>query len=424
MLAFAFKTFSVEADLAKGLLLVQPEPHDAGDGEAVQSTSDDAVFDTSARNKVDGDVDDDYGAEKTMSAENMLSISMSGMARPLKSRILQVVASLARRPDDEDVESDDGMDADLEEEGTLVRTRVKHLYEICGLLLFYASIMETGVQKLQTPSDAAVEEIVADEKNPLVECLLEGLGEASVGYEATIRVYSAMLDQLAVMTGDSEATLVHQMLVVLSNVRTSSPGFSTDVTCPADCQRSLSVEWVTETLVEGSLAKCTTLDDASSLKQSLRASKRAGMSVSAAEKLDKEIEEKEAELVDELVHTETVQVLDLCGLGSLAESWKLWKDIRASGQDTAMSAYPGLAAPEVDATMKDFYASLYAPPLPSLESAIRDPVARKLARSKIAERVCATYSELYQSIAAPASGYGDAHFLVHSPEEVGTLFSA
>lgn len=437
MLAFAFRAFSVEADIAKVLLQFHPEQLDDSEDEMMQTTreSSDDMVDRSARDNVD---DNDYGAEKAISSENMLAISMSGLARPLKSRILQVVATLARRPDDE-MESDDGLDNDMEEEGTLVRTRVTHLYEICGLLLFYASTMEKGVQKLKPPSLLESAETAAsaaqgeplvpgeDDKNPLVECLLECLGEASNAYEATIRVYGAMLDQLEVMTGDSEATLVHQLLVLLADVRMGSPGFSGDVECPVDCQRSLSVEWVTETLVEACLTKCATLDDAVSLKQSLTASKRAGMSIAAAEKLDEEIEKKESELIDELVLSETTHVLDLCGLGSLADAWRRWKDdtrAGASGQSIAMASYPGLSATELEVGMKDFYASLYSPPLPSLETTVKDPVARKLARFKIADFVCLTYSELYQSIASNESGYDNTSFLVHKPDEVATLFSA
>lgn len=435
MLAFSFKAFSIEADLAKGLLQFQPA-HQEGEEEG-KDASGETVDPSVSKNDDDDDDDDDiYGTDKAISAEIMLSISMSGLARPLKSRILQVVASLARRPDDE-VESDDGLDDDLEEEGGLVRTHVAHLYEICGLLLFYASTIEKGVQKLKTTqqilqqsnskeTDAEGGQLSAadDDKNPLVECLLECSDEASKAYEATVRVYGAMLDHLAVMTGESEASLVHQILVLLANVRVGSPGFSGDVDCPVNCQRPLSVEWVTENLVEACLTKCSTLDDAFSLKHSLTASKRAGMSIAAAEKLDEVIENKEADLIEQLVVTEATQVLELCGLGGLADAWKRWMDVQAAGQAMNMASFPGLSAEELGGGMKEFYSALYSPPLPSLETTINDPVVRKLARSKIAQRVCMTYTDLYESITADGSGYSDTSILVHKPEEVTTLFSA
>jgi conserved oligomeric Golgi complex subunit 6 len=418
MLAFAFRTFSVEADLAKGLLLFHPDQPEPGEESGA------TLGDASARD--DEGEEDDLGAEKAISAENMLSIGMSGLARPLKSRILQVVSTLSRRPDDEEVDSDDGVDDDLDEQGTAVRTRVTHLYEICGLLLFYISTMEKGVKKIQAASaGVSIESLHTndDDKNPLVECLLECVAEASKGYEATVRVYSAMLDQLSAITGDSEASLVQQMVVLLADVRRSSPGFSSDVECPLDCQRSLSVEWLTETLVETCVDKCTALDDAIALKQALEASKSAGMNVSSAEKLDLAIEQKESILVQEMVQSEVVVVLDVCGLGSLVDAWKRWKSIQTSPQSVSMALYPGLSVSEIESGMRDFFSSLYSPPLPSLEAMIKDPVARRLVRSKIAESVCQEYAGLYQSITASGSGYSNVSFLVHKPDEVATLFS-
>jgi conserved oligomeric Golgi complex subunit 6 len=231
-----------------------------------------------------------------------------------------------------------------------------------------------------------------------------------------------MLDQLSILTGDSEATFVYQMIALLADVRLGSPGFSGDVECPEDCQRSLSMEWLTETLVEGCLAKCNTLDDAIALKQSLAASKKAGMSVASAEKLDREIEQKETALIEKLVQAEAAMVLDVCGLGNLVDAWNRWKN---QNQPPTMASYPGLSPSEVEAGVRDFFASLYSPPLPSLEGTIKDVAARKAVRSKIAETVCTTYAGMYQSMTSSpqVGGYADTGFLIHRPDEVATLFS-
>jgi hypothetical protein len=339
------------------------------------------------------------------------------------------VATLARRPDEADNESDDGMDDVFDEEGITARTRLTHLYEICGLLLFYAAAMDKSVQKLDTTdSDSMGDSDLqtsspAKEKNPLVACLLECLTEATKAYEATIRVYGAMLDQLSASTGNSEASLAHSMVLVIADVRMSSPGFSVDVSCPPDCTAILSIEWATETLVQAALGTCKALDDVVALKQSLAAAKKAGMKILESEKLDEQIDQKEIELIEELVEKETSEVLDLCGLGPLASAWKGWQDVQAEG--TLMSAYPGLSPDDAEVGMKEFYSSLYSPPLPSLEATIKDPVVRKSARSKIAGKVCDTYSELYNSmISTGKGGYDDVSFLGHKPEQVNTLFSA
>lgn len=461
MLAFAFRAFSVEAELARGLLHYQPPREDDDEDEEPKSDGDNDEQDETKAAETEKalqhpvqEYDDSASSpeDATLTADGMLAVSLSGLCRPLKARILQVIASLARRddehgnggPDDDSVGSDsDDDDADFEEEeGTVTRTRVTHLYEICGLLLFYASTMEKGVHKLHSMSSSmslseeAHEQNKDEEassalsapntKNPLVECLLECLGEASQAYEATQRVYAAMLDQLSVLTGDSEAALVHSMLVLITDVRLKSPGFSLDVACPEQWREILSMEWVTDTLLHA--AKCEQLDDAVSLKQSLAAAKRAGMSITAAEKLHEEIEAKEKALIDKLVEAETTQVLDLCGLGVLAASWRRWKEVQTNtgkqGTVVTMATYPGLSVDEMEASMKEFYASLYSPPLPSLETTIKDPTARRMARSKIAEAVCDIYEKIYESAMSSSSGYADTSFLGHTPDQVKTLFSA
>jgi len=235
-----------------------------------------------------------------------------------------------------------------------------------------------------------------------------------------------MLDQMGVLTGDSEASIVHDLLVVLADVRMSSPGFSANIETPKETlqqQRILSIEWVAETLVTAALGSCKTLEDVVYLKQALTASKRAGMSIADAEKLDEEIEGKETALIDELVARETSQVLDLCGLGGLTEAWKSWKDVKDSGQqDLLMASYPGLSPADVESAITEFYSSLYSPPLPSLES-VKDVVTRKTARTKIADNVCEMYAFLYDAITTSDGGYSDTSFLGHTPEQVNTLFS-
>jgi len=397
------------------------------------------------------------------------------LARPLKSRILQVIATLSRRPEEDDDEttrlghrrphgssrhhddgSDDAMHDDFEEEGSATRHRLKHLYEICGLLLFYKAAMEKGLRKLEeaeqstrtntvtsqrrtsdddnegerdesmTAIAATATATAGSENNRLVACLYDCLVEATKAYEATIRVYGAMLDQLASMTGESEATLAHSMMVLLVDVRLKSPGFSADVECPAECQQTLSIEWVTETLLQSGIKACKVLDDTVTLKQLVAASRKAGMGVLSAEMLHESIDRKEAELMEHVVENESSKVLDLCGLGPITSAFRRWKDIHdVDNEPQLMSSYPGLSPEEVESGMKEFYVSLYSPPLPSLDTAIKDPLLRKSTRSKIAARVCDTYSDLYDNIMSIGKGgYDDVSFLGHTPEQVKQLFSA
>ena len=443
MLAFAFKIFSVEADLARGLLHYKPHQEEEDDDNRTDNEEENAE---TAAEPFQGYDDTVSSEDATLTADGVLGIAVSGLTRPLKARILQVIATLARRDDGGNQHDDDSdnesLDDDLEEEeGTVTRTRVTHLYEICGLLLFYASTMEKGVQKLLcqpvSSLDSKNSETDNDEPpptsspmlaktNPLVECLLECLRDAAQAYEATQRVYAAMLDQLTILTGESEAALVHSMLVLITDARLQSPGFSQNVECPDEWSAVLSMEWVTEMLVHA--VKCEHLDDAVLLQQSAVAAQRAGMSIVTAEKLQTELEQKETELIEQLVQEETEQVLDMCGLGALSMTWKRWKEVQKNtskqGTIVAMASYPGLSSDEIETGMKEFYSSLYSPPLPSLETTVNDPSARRRARSLIAEAVCDVYEKIYDSAMASSSAYTDTSFLGHTPDQVRTLFSA
>jgi hypothetical protein len=430
MLAFCFRAFSVEADVAKGLLNFQPEGREDGDGNDDDDDDDDP-------DERDGDVhlaeeDPDYHVvDRPMSAVEMLYQSMGGLARPLKSRVSQVVSSLARRPgldDDDDAESDDGMD-DLEEEGTSARAHLAQLYEICGLLLFYASALDKAIRKLSsvgggddrgrtsTTSDAD-----DDERNPLVACILDCLADAAKAYEASLRVYGAMLEQIHLLTGESEASLAHAMVVKVVEVRRASPGFVDDVDCPAEYRQILSLDWSCEVLVEAALPACKTLDDIVTLKQSISVARQGNLADTVMKSLNDRLHEKETSLVDVLVEKETTDVLDLCGLGTLIVAWERFQGVRVEGM--TMATYPGLTPDEVEGAMREFYSSLYSPPIPSFENTIKDPTLRKLARTKIARSVCDRYTSLYEEMIRPdPGGYDDLSFLGHTPQQVHTLFT-
>lgn len=463
MLAFCFQALATEADVAKGLLLyVPPEDEENQDGED---------SDKSKEKQGEQEREEEswlVAEDRPMSAADMLNMSMSGLARPLKSRIMQVLSTLSRNPDDDDEGedvSDDGIDDDWDDVQGNVRNRLSHLYDIYGLLLFYRSVVSKSIDKLHQQQVAYQQKATHGSKksdddnggeskldtssssnykahsfsgddssrNPLLACLDECVIEGTKAYEATIRVYCAMLEQLSGMTGDSEATLAHSLNVLLADVRINSPGFSKEIEIPSECRRTLSMEWITETLTEAALSSCKNLDDTVILKQLVSVSKKAGMGILAAERLDETIDRKESDLIKQLVQDESSKVLDLCGLGPLAVTWNRWQEQQQlqGHEDTAgeaillMAAYPGLSQDEVESSMKEFYASLYSPPLPSLETVIKDPVLRKTARSKIAAKVCETYGELYASISSSGKGgYDDVSFLGHTPDQVKTLFSA
>lgn len=386
MLAHIFKAFSVEADLAQSLL--NPENDDG------EETSD-------ADPSLGEDADDPlFTSQSAVTASSILGIAVSGLCRPLKSRLLQVISNLSSHDVDNDYDDDDEDDF-VEDEGTASRNRLAQLYEICGLMLFYVSTLEKGLNKIET-SDGG-----AQSSNPLITCLEECVKEGVAAYEASIRVYGAMLNQTSMTTGDSQAKIVHQLIVQFSKIQS-----------PATVDHVLSIEWVTETLIQST--QCTSLDDTVTLSQAVSLAQTIGMSEEAFNKLIQEIQSKEQLLVDQMVESESVQVLELCGMASLVDSFQRWK---SSGASTPMAQFPGLSAEDVSNAVKEFYESLYSPPIPSLEGVVTDPSARKRVRAAICLQVCDLYEQLHATMTSNQGGYGDLSFLAHSPKQVGSLFT-
>jgi hypothetical protein len=189
-------------------------------------------------------------------------------------------------------------------------------------------------------------------------------------YEATI-AYGAMLSQISSITGDTEAYQLKFMLGLIGEVRLTSPGFSTDISCPEDCKIVQSTEWIAVTLVSATLSCCATLDDVLALRQSVRDLQQAGLSIVAFEELVESIGEKEFYLVEQLVTSEQKKVLEVCGLATIASAWQRWQQVKDEG--TFMSGYLGFSQDDVEACMKSVSASLFPPPIPSLETVVKDP---------------------------------------------------
>lgn len=230
-----------------------------------------------------------------------------------------------------------------------------------------------------------------------------------------------MLEQSRVITGDSEASLAHAMVVRIVNVR-KGPGFA--VQCgddPPPYLQTLSLEWSVNVLVGAALPYCKTLDDTVTLKQVISVARRCEMKVDVAS-LEEKLVGKEERLIYTLIEKETVDVMDLCGLGAIMSAWNRFYGVRVEGM--TMSSFSGLTPEEAKSSMKEFYTSLYSPPIPSFENTIKDPMLRKLARAKISERVCDSYELIYNAMtASDIGGYDDVTFLSYTPLQVHTLFT-
>jgi len=376
MLAFAYRSFSVESDLAIGLFVEirAANPHGGLEQVLHQETNPDVKNQTTSLHTSPIE----YPSSITKSPLDVVAHCMSGLARPLKSRILQVVSSLSRRPEDESYDiggdglslnssSNDGalhdfaLDEVLEAIPTSARNRLAALYSVCGLLLFYQHQMGKTLERLENNSsetthssavtsqgeDAAA---VIGSNNPLIQTVIECLQEACESYVASLKVYCAMLKTYASMADESEADLTKAVVSSILDTRNSSPGFEPYIlSLNPESASALSLELLFNTMIDAALSSCLKFEDAITLKQTVDAAKKAGLNKENAEKWQAEIGFKEKELVEDLVGKATGKMLYDCGLGPLAHA--LWSR-EMSGDTNPIASYPGLSKQELQMSLQ------------------------------------------------------------------------
>jgi len=421
MLAFVFRALNVESLLAKGLMA--QDNSEFKDLEATDD-NDDILEDLQA---------DDELVTTPKSAIDVLNDAMSGVGRPLRSRLNQVISSLARRSDDEEndeiairINEYQGSNF-MDEEVSGARLRLSSLYSICGLLLFYHSAMRKAVSKIDSTSAKGKDITGEDDTDsssmgPLVQCLLESLEEASKAYIASLRVYSAMLDQFATASNERPAALANAVIIRLCDVRSASPGFGPDVSVTSEvASKALSLDYLCETVIESAIPSCNKLDDTVTLKDALNEAKKVGLDRTCFSNWQKIVDDKEKGLVDELIDSDTSYVMEECGLATIHKAIESMKAVFIEGM--TVSSHPGLSLEEVRDAFETFYTSLHAPPIPSYEN-IKDPVLRKMARAKIALNLSHVYKEICETILSDKGGYSDTSFIVHKPEQVESLLSS
>jgi len=462
MLAFAFRAFRVEGELVKSLMTWRDE-EDGSDGEeeggldpggqgdktrgAKSRKSDD-------EEKGNMDEDEEERGDVPMDLTEMLAQSMGGLARPLRSRISQVVKSLASQGNNDDREyggrnsltgraaiMDAGGSNDTDEdEASSSLNRLVAIFSVCGLLKFYGSAVRKALKNLQSSQQQASHDDDEDEdpyyfyeevKNPFLLTCDQCLSEAADSYVASLRAYGAMLGFHS-GPDETEAQLAQKAIVRISEERVASPGFaedslSEDGTSPSAekeeglVSKQLSLAFLVGTMIDAVMPYLRTLDDGAAIKAALSTATKCGLKSSESTQWHNQVEEKEQILVQTLVDSEADKVLEYCGLSSIRTSFSQMNGVYVEGM--TMASYPGLSQTQVEMAMKEFYSSLYSPPIPSFEEMIKDPEWRKRARSMTAMRVVEVYRELYEAMTGDKGGYESVAFLGHNPDQVKTLLS-
>lgn len=365
-----------------------------------------------------------------MSAAAMLGQSMSGLARPLRTRVMQVVSSLATRGggppdpaaamrlgggpgDDGDRDDDDGGDSSLD--------RLAAIFSICGLLRFYGSAVTKALDKLGGGSDG-------EEENPLRSTCDACLSDAAEAYAASLRAYGAVLSSSSPSSpgGESGADLASRAIIRVAEGRSASPGFAEDLPGGGDgddaASRLLSLPFLVGTMLDAASA-CPPSgpDDAAALRSALQVAARCGLGPDDVGRYASAVDGMGESSLEALASSEARSVLSSTGLGGVTSAYRDWSSSAAGGP---MAGHPGLSRGELEAATRAFYSSLFSPPVPTFEGVISDPAMRRTARTRTARRVAGAYRELYGAATGERGGYGpDLSFLGHDPDQVDTLLS-
>jgi hypothetical protein len=415
MLAFVFRTMSVESELAKGLFIVDGDDENDSDADADRG-EDGKRNDPEKEDLLDGD-------ESGMSAVDVLNDIVSGVARPLRSRLAQVTTSLTRRSE-EDVEETTVGGFHDEEAGT-ARIRLASLYSICGLLLFYKSAMEKAAKRLDhSSSDSTAQngEVDGTSVNPLVACLNDCIDDVARAYVLSLKVHIATLDSIASISGESQASVACQVITRVCDVKAASPGYGIESNSISDeIANFLSIEYLCNTIFDSVLSSCKKLDDAVTMKMALVAAKKIGLETECASKWESIISKSVQTMVDEKIVVDTKDVLEECGLLPIQNAIESMRAVHIEGM--VASSHAGLSQESLQKAIKSFYASLFDPPIPSY-TIIKDPVLRKYARNKVADNITEVYRDIYELIKSEEGGYDDTSFLSYDASQVKSMLSS
>ena len=416
MLAFAFRAFRVEGDLVRTLLVWN-------DGDKDEENKEE-----NADESVDADENEDGRYNKPMNVIEMLAQSMSGLARPLRTRISQVVSSLASQPpsrtDDDRLDRESRVTFEDEESSSMSLMRLISLFSVCGLLKFYRSAVRNALEKHQLINVNQNVATLSSDDNPFLMSCDDCLTEAADSFVASLRAFGAMLSTLS--ASESEAKLAQKAIVKIAEERVASPGFSDELGVSSEAgedvvSKQLSLAVLVGTMIDAALPHLRSLDDCAALNSALSVAVKCGLNASESVKWGQLIQETEKDLVEAFVHAEVEEVLHACGLGGLQSALHHMNSVYVEGM--IMSSHPGLSQRDLEVSMTKFYSSLFSPPIPTFEDTIKDPEVRKVARSKTAQRVVDVYRNIYEAITSNRGGYADLAFMGHDPEQVKILLS-
>jgi hypothetical protein len=366
--------------------------------------------------------------EKQMTAIDVLNDVTGGVARPLRSRVFHVIASLSTRPEDDSEEQLLVGGLHDEEAGT-ARNRLASLYSICGLLFFYQSAMEKAIRKLEKVGDLTSVEMAAAGNdsdgvwmNPLIQCMRECISNGAKGFVASLKVFVATIETLASASNETQPVVASELIMRLCQVRLTSPGFGiVTENIDEETANALSVEFLCDHVFEPVFPRCANLADVVAMKSALTSMKKVGLEVSCASKWQKSFADKEKLLIDAQIDLDVEDFLQEAGLARVMVAMKDMESLYVEGM--VASSHPGLSQESLQKAIEIFYATLYDPPIPSYVG-VKDPALRTYAKNKVVEKVTACYEDIHNFAKSDRAGYQDISFFKYDSIQVKAMLSS
>ncbi|CAM9314341.1 unnamed protein product [Pylaiella littoralis] len=314
--------------------------------------------------------------EGLMSAKEVLSKVLQGIARPLQSRISTVLES-------------------VREAGVG--------YRLLNLLAFYRATVGQ-LAGLESPLMDALSESRKNADDTFRNAMKrEGdrLVASPPTYTADLSALPAALDGAKRLT---EVLQVHSTSLVPAGEPES------------DVQPVLS--GILEPLLEAcrlSADGLDTSDGAVFMLNNIDVVREALVSHAHTEERTLELTAEMDKWLGVLVRNQADKVLERCGVAQAVRAAGA-----AAGRTGAVNELPGLQERTLSAVLRSFYSSLFTLVMPDFER-LRRPGTRADARRSTALLVAEAHEAVHRLVSQEDSGYADRSFLLHTPEQVRML---
>ncbi|GMH58100.1 hypothetical protein TrLO_g15939 [Triparma laevis f. longispina] len=326
-----------------------------------------------------------YPAEEESSASSdLLAKTVSGLSRPLRTRIETTFPPLVLTHsaiDDGSVEC---------------KTKVILLFSLAGVIKFYKSKIEQASSRHSSlpPVD------LCDALDELHKAVCSVYEESLQVYGESLRVFSSSSNSFQ-LSKQTVGSLAQQIIADMRKANELNPESDSNV-----------MNFVLKTILAPALALSETLDDVMKLKESVTIDPQNNSS-DWVQRIDEKIEIKLGSTII-AVSENVLEQVGLMEIISLINS-------ENPSPTNPMSSIIGLEQAFVSRSIAQFYSSLHSPPIPSFEEIDSAEIRARLTTG-IKEKIISSYSDLYFQIKDPQARYTDTDsWLNMNPNQIQGL---